>query len=129
MEEVGEDKEIIEAARNTLTTTPLLVWEALDEQLESGRKDNYTSLLTGGLAVVYKTDNSVQKRREARRMARATVLALLDVIRTLSDQGELPLGAVLENDRLPLQRTPQIGAGWYGMAVEFHWRIPIPTRF
>lgn len=129
VEEVGDDKEVINAVRNTLTTAPLLVWEALDEQLENGRRDNYTSLLTGGLAVLYKTDDSINGRRTARRLARTAVLALLDTIRALSDQGLLPVEAVLENDRLPLNKTPQVGAGWYGMAVAFSWRMPLGSRF
>ncbi|MBO0946953.1 hypothetical protein [Fibrella forsythiae] len=129
VEEVGDDKEVITALRNALTTVPMLVWEALDEQLENGRRDNYTSLMTGGLAVLYKTDDSISGRRQARRLARAAVLALLEAIREVSDRYELPFSAVLENDRLPLNRTPQVGSGWYGMAVAFNWRMPLGSRF
>ncbi|MEZ0485442.1 hypothetical protein [Fibrella aquatica] len=129
VEEVGDPKEIVEAAKNTLSSAPLLVWEAFEEDLSANR-DNYTSRIEGSMAVLYKTDGSIAARRTARLQARDALLILLEQIRLDEAEHRLPNPDTdTENERIRLEKIGPLGAHWYGMACAFYWRLPLTRRF
>ncbi|RYC69747.1 hypothetical protein [Spirosoma sordidisoli] len=127
LEDMGDPKELkLQTGRkDALLGDNQLVWEAFQEDLDTGGRDNYHSVWTGSVAVIRKATTDEQIRA-ARATARQLVLKAYALMLQDAAHGALAEEFIqVEVRQLPLEKIGPIASGWHGYGLQFSWTVPV----
>lgn len=127
VENMGDPAEVLAhiSSGKTQEGKALLVWENFEEDLDTGGRDNYHTVIQGSVAVIRKAGDRAAIR-EAKQIGRAVVLKVLALMLQDEVEGSLYEQTIrVEIRQRPLQAIGPISTNWYGYALQFSWIVPI----